>query len=60
MESSKLINHSTNVCQRCLCSTDGISLMPTKPLDYLVKEVKIKLPQTNPKKEKRTTKKGSQ
>jgi hypothetical protein len=30
--------------------------MPTKPLDYLVKEVKIKLPQTNPKK----TKKGGQ
>jgi hypothetical protein len=31
--------------------------MPTKPLDYLVKEVKIKLPQTNPKKTKKKQKK---
>jgi hypothetical protein len=30
--------------------------MPTKPLDYLVKEVKIKLPQTNPKKDKKQKK----
>jgi hypothetical protein len=36
-----------------------VLLMPTKPLDYLVKEVKIKLPQTNPKKEKENKKRKS-
>jgi hypothetical protein len=31
--------------------------MPTKPLHYLVKEVKIKLPQTKPQKGKKNIKK---